>query len=201
MTVNGTETLFLTFAFLVPGFIWHSVQSLFVVKRSEPIQVLFLRLLTFSCLNYALWAGLIYAILILDTFRNSAFRTGVAWGCIIFISPTVLGVLGALNSQKGWLRWLFRKVGLASIHEIPTAWDYKFSKTDRFVWVQVTLTDGTRIAGKYGSKSFSSSAAEERDLYLQELMKITKEGWKPIPRSDGILVKGNEIKYIEFIRN
>ena len=92
-------------------------------------------------------------------------------------------------------------MGLSSIHVIPTAWDYKFSKTRKSVWVQITLKDGKKICGLYGGKSFASSVAEERDLYLQQVVRVSKEGkWERLERSDGVLINGNEIKYIEFIR-
>ena len=92
-------------------------------------------------------------------------------------------------------------MGLSSIHGIPTAWDYKFSKTRRSVWIQVTLKDDKKIRGIYGPQSFASSVAEERDLYLQKVVRVLKDGkWEHIERSEGVLIKGNEIKYIEFIR-
>lgn len=201
MTVDGTETLFLTLAFLIPGFIWNCIHSVFNPRQTERIQLLFLRFLTFSCINYGLWSWLLYLVLASEFFEKSAIFTGIAWLIMILVSPLVLGFTTGLLSQKELFRRVFARMGLSSIHGIPTAWDYKFSKTRKSVWIQVTLKDDKKIRGLYGRQSFASSVAEERDLYLQQVLRVSKDGkWERLKRSDGVLIKGNEIKYIEFIR-
>jgi len=201
MTVDGTETLFLTLAFVIPGFIWNSIHSIFNPRRTERTQLLFLRFLTFSCINYGLWSCLLYLVFVSEFFEKSTLFTGIAWLIMILVSPVCLGFTTGLLSQKGLFRRVFARMGLSSIHGIPTAWDYKFSKTRKAVWIQVTLKDDKKIRGLYGRQSFASSVAEERDLYLQQVIRVSKDGkWELLERSEGVLITGNEIKYIEFIR-
>jgi hypothetical protein len=202
MTVDGKETLFLTLAFVVPGFIWHCVQTPFLPRRTETTQLLFLRFLTFSCFNYAIWSWLIYVFLYSQFPINYPKWTAFLWGIMILISPVVMGVATGILSQKEFLRKLFNKACIKTVHSTPTAWEYKLFNTDYSVWVKITLKDGDEILGLYGSKSFASSSAEERDLYIQQTMKLNeKKEWQKIDRTDGILVKGDQIKYIEFIED
>lgn len=201
MTINGKETLFLTLAFIVPGFIWHCVQSAFMPRKTETAQLLFLRFLTFSCFNYALWSWLIYMFLVTEYARKHPVRASCMWGVIIFASPVIMGVLTGWLSQKQFARKILSQMGFASMHTIPTAWDYKFHNTRSCVWIQIELKDGKKIAGLYGSESFSSSSPNERDLYIQQAVRIKDGRWEKLDRSDGVLIKGDQIKYIEFIKN
>ena len=90
-------------------------------------------------------------------------------------------------------------MGLNFISQIPTAWDYKFSSFDERRWVLVTLKDGGSVAGQFGGASFASSEPDERDIYIQKVYRV-KQGqpWEPIESNDGILIRGDEIRYIEF---
>jgi len=199
--IEAKETLFLTLAFVVPGFMWNCIHSVFTPRRVERTQLLFLRFLTFSCINYGVWSWLVYLVFKSEFFKKSAVVTGIAWLTMIFVSPVCLGFVTGLLSQKDFFRKVFARMGLSSIHAIPTAWDYKFSKSTKPVWVQVSLKDGRKIGGLYGGQSFASSVPEERDLYLQQVVRVSQDGkWERLKRSDGVLIRGDEIEYIEFIQ-
>ncbi len=200
MTIDSSGALFLTFAFLVPGFIWYSVQSAIFPKKTNDKEMLFLRFLTFSCFNYAFWSWLIYLFLYSDFLKSHLYWTVALWFIIIFVSPFLMGILTGLASQKQIIRNFISKTGFASIHSIPTAWDYKFYKSRSPLWVKVELKDGKQILGLYGNESFASSAADERDLFIEQAMKIKDGKWEKINRSDGILIVGDQIKYVEFIK-
>jgi hypothetical protein len=65
--------------------------------------------------------------------------------------------------------------------------------------VLVTLKDGGQVAGLFGSRSFASSDPSERDLYIQSVFSMSGKGqWQRVPRNDGVLISGDQIKYIEF---
>ena len=82
----------------------------------------------------------------------------------------------------------------------PSAWDYKFSKIEA-EWVIVTLTDDSVIAGFMGGLSFASSNEGERDIYINEVYKIDDDNnWKIQTDTNGILIKAENIKYIEFFK-
>jgi hypothetical protein len=65
---------------------------------------------------------------------------------------------------------------------------------------RVTLTDGSVILGFFGSESFASSVAEERDIYLEQVYGRTPEGVKCIEGTRGCVVKGDQIRAIEFYK-
>ena len=63
----------------------------------------------------------------------------------------------------------------------------------------VTLKNGDRVAGLFGSNSFASSDTGERDLYIEEEYTVGEDGkWDARPEKVGILICQQEVKYIEF---
>lgn len=123
------------------------------------------------------------------------------WGFIILISPIIIGTLIAKLNQKNVFKNLLNFIGFNPIHPIPTAWDFKFSNTTKQTWVIVTLKDGNTVAGLFGYSSFASSDSTERDIYLEKVYSISEKQWKLVPRSDGILIRNDQVKYIEFFNN
>ena len=199
MTLDSVDTLFFTLAFLVPGFIMHKAVALSVPQRSENWHLLFLRFLALSCVNYALWSWLVYLIYKWAPFGKYAWLAAVAWFWIIFVAPGSIGVLlGYLNS-KDVIRRGLQRLGFTPLHSIATSWDYKFSRVTQERWVSVTLKDGSTVCGLFGSSSFASSAPAERDVYLERVYHVIEGSWQPIERQDGILIAGDQIRYIEFI--
>jgi len=198
MTFDSLDVVFFTLAFLVPGFIIESIVSALLPRKVEDNKLLFLRFLTYSCVNHALWWWLI------DLLLHSEFSVGhpwishVVWFWIVFISPIFLGLGWAKLNQRDIVRAMLQWLGFDPVHVIPTAWDWKFSTTQP-VWIMVTLMNGSTVCGFFGSNSFASSAPEERDLFIEEVYRLD-EGlrWKPVENSDGILLRDGEIKYVEF---
>lgn len=135
----------------------------------------------------------------LDFFVANPIYAAIGWGFIILVGPIVVGVIVGCFHYKETLRKVLQRYGINPIHPIPTVWDYKFSKTDKPVWVLITMKDGSQVAGLFGSRSFASSDPGQRDLYLQEMFRMDgDQPWQRIPQNDGILIRGDEIKHIEF---
>ena len=199
MTLDSSDVLFFTLAFLVPGFILQWTLSAFVSQRKEDAQLLLLRYLTLSCANYGLWSGVVFLIFLTDLPKNNPVLSAVAFFLIVFVSPVVIGLALGKSNQNDTIRRLLSKVGFRPIHVVPVGWDYKFSHIREAAWIIVTLTDNSQIAGFWGERSFASSEAEERDLYIEEVWIISEDGdWKPQDRSEGVLICSAQIKYIEF---
>jgi hypothetical protein len=199
MAPSGFEAVFCTLAFVVPGFILHATFSVFVPVRTERPDLSFLRFLALSCVNYGVWSWLVYLIFTAPFFENHPYRGAAAWGIIILVSPVATGIVWGVLSQKEAGRRLLQRCGLSPVHRVPTAWDYKFSRTTEAVWVLVTLKDGNKVAGLFGSRSFASSEPNERDLYIQMVFRVPDEGvWQRVPKSEGILISGDQIRHIEF---
>lgn len=199
--ISNFDTIFYTLSFIVPGFISDSVLASIVPRRAEGKDTLFLRYFTLSCLNYALWVWLIYLLPRLEFFNIHPLFSALSWLIIIFVSPLILGLILGKQSRKGWVSGLLNQIGINPIHPIPTAWDFSFYDTHS-LWVLVTLKDGSQVGGFFGVDSFASSDQNERDLYIQKIYRVMDEGpWQEIPNNKGILIKGNEIRNIEFWRD
>jgi len=200
--ITNFNTVFYSLAFLVPGFILHSTISIFTPTRSDYGNITFLRLLTLSCFNYAAWSWMVYLFFNHDFFLSHPFRTAGAWGFIILIGPISLGVAWGYIRKRNISRGILQKIGFNPIHVIPTGWDWKFSRIDKVTWILVTLQDGSTVAGLFAGRSFASSEPGERDLYIEEVYRVREEGkWEQIPRNEGILISGDQIKHIEFFSN
>lgn len=193
------NSVFFVLAFLVPGFIWYSVLTTIVPRKPEEKDKLFLRYMTLSSLNYAFWSWLVYLLFSSQLFISHPIRSSLAWFLIIFISPVIFGFVSGKSNDKNYLEKFLRPLGINPINPIPTAWDFVFYNTKEPVWILVTMKDGSMVGGRFGTRSFASSDPDERDVYIQEVFKIDEEGpWQRIPQNNGILVKSDEIKYIEF---
>jgi hypothetical protein len=201
IALTSFDAVFYAITFLVPGFIMDLTLSIFAPRRQEDLQISILRFLTLSCVNYAVWCWLIYLIFF-TTYREvlSGFYTAVFLGVFVFISPLAIGVLLGFFSQKEWIKKILNRLGLNTISSTTTSWDYRFSKLfNESVWLKVILKDGTTVAGYSGNNSFASSISSERDLYIEEMYTIdTNKSWERLIPPRGILLKAEEIKYIEF---
>ncbi len=91
-------------------------------------------------------------------------------------------------------------VGIALVHVIPQAWDWRFSNMPRGgQFVMVTLTNGEQVAGFFGPSSFASSDSNHRDIYIEEEYDVEEGGtWASRPERVGVLIPDREISYIEF---
>jgi len=199
MTFTSFDAVFFTVAFLVPGFIWESVLSLFLRRRDDRADRAWVRFLTLSAFNYALWSWLIYLLFVRAGVLAEPWMAALAWFFMLLVSPVTLGVATGLLSQRAVVRRLLARYGVYTVHPVPTAWDYVFSHSTGS-WVLVTLTDGSTVAGVFSARSFASSDAAERDLFLERLYKVEDDGpWQPVPMNRGVWIQGEAIRAIEFL--
>ena len=127
------------------------------------------------------------------------WMAALAWFFMLLVSPVTLGVATGLLSQRAVVRRLLARYGVYTVHPVPTAWDYVFSHSTGS-WVLVTLTDGSTVAGVFSARSFASSDAAERDLFLERLYKVEDDGpWQPVPMNRGVWIQGEAIRAIEFL--
>jgi hypothetical protein len=199
MTFTSFDAVFFTVAFLVPGFIWESVLSLFLRRRDDRADRAWVRFLTLSAFNYALWSWLIYLLFVRAGVLAEPWMAALAWFFMLLVSPVAFGVATGLLSQRAVVRRLLARYGVYTVHPVPTAWDYVFSHSTGS-WVLVTLTDGSTVAGVFSARSFASSDAAERDLFLERLYKVEDDGpWQPVPMNRGVWIQGEAIRAIEFL--
>lgn len=181
-------------ALLVPGFITDATLGMFVPSTRPPEWRGLLRYLTLSLLNYASWGW----FFVIPYGREAVERHGAATALALVALPAILGMVLGIMSGKEPIRRVLLRFGINPIHVVPTAWDYKFSRGETR-YVLVTLRDGSSVAGLIGPRSFVSTCEAERDLYLEAVFLMGGERpWARHPRTDGILLKGSEIRSIEF---
>jgi hypothetical protein len=199
MTFTSFDAVFFTVAFFVPGFIWESVLRVFLRRREDRADLVWVRFLTLSAVNYALWSWLLYLLFVRAGVLAQPRVAAFAWFFILFVSPVVFGVATGLLNQQAIVRRLLARYGIYTVHPVPTAWDYVFSHSTGS-WVLVTLVDGSTVAGIFSARSFASSDAAERDLFLEHLYKVDDDGpWQPVPMSRGVWIRGDAIRAIEFL--
>jgi hypothetical protein len=110
----------------------------------------------------------------------------------------------ATHRRLSWSRWF------AGPHPAPRAWDYLFER-EMDGWVRLRLKSGTWIGGAYtvvnGRMPYSAGYPEPPDLFLAAAVDVDPEtGEFPVDdcgviahRPGGLLVRWDEVEYLEFI--
>lgn len=158
MPFGSFDAVFYALTFLVPGFIWDWTLGIVIPRRGRTHERLWpLRLLTLSSINFALWIWLISIIPRSPFFAAHPGRTGLAWAVIVLLSPAILGLAFGALDERAVVHRLLQRFGIATIHPIPTAWDYVFRRTVP-VWILATMTDGSTVAGFSSSMTMALGA-------------------------------------------
>ncbi len=189
--ILSLENLSIVMAFVVPGFVALSVRAQFVsgVASSDDKE----RLLSYVSIS------IVYGSLVLRFVGPSLIQKSTFVFLLALIGgPAILGLILGVNVQNDFFRRLIGKLGLFTVHPVPSAWDWKFGGSLKEQWVLVTLKNGVSFAGLYGKESFSASSPEERDLYIQWIYDINEDGTWSLPGDKGVLITAEEVSTIEF---
>ncbi len=189
--ILSLENMSIVMAFVVPGFIALSVRSQFItgVATFDPRE----RLLSYIAIS------VIYGTLALRLVGPAQILNST-WSflLVLFVGPVFLGVILGVNIQNDFLRRVLSRLGLFTVHPVPTVWDWKFSGSMKEQWVLVTLKNGITFAGLFGRDSFAASNSEERDLFVQWIYDINDDGTWSVPGKKGVLIAASEVSTIEF---
>jgi hypothetical protein len=188
--------------FLVPGFIWRTVEGQFVyLDRRLEWNKLALGLLTRSTLLYLPYVALLYKAWKLKVYDTAPVIT-MGWIAlaILVILPSALGFLVGRARQGGLMLQCLTYLGIRTFaqHHVPTAWDAVFNNVPP-CWIIVTLKNGKVIRGFLGATSHISSDAEIRDIYISHLVLPDQSGF--VEKTNGIYIKADEISTIELINS
>ena len=188
LDLKSVDTLYPVLMFVVPGLIILSIRSQFVTGRRPSHSAALLSYLAVSAFYYAL----------ILPFVDFAEPPGVvAWFFLVFVGPTMVGLLLGIEIQSDLLRKFLRCCRLNPVHSIPTAWDRKFSKMGSQC-VLVTLKNGTKFAGYCDEDSFMSSDPTERDIYISWLYDLGDEDQWLARDESSVLITSDEVSTIEF---
>jgi len=198
------ETFFvviLLLTFLVPGFIWLSVESRFVYLDKRLMWEKFaLELLTRSSLIYLPLSPLIYKTWKNSWYENHPFVVSFVAVALMFLLPVGMGVAWALICKKILknvpLLEQLKKIGFVD-NNIPTAWDNIFNDRRGNDWVIVTLKNNREVRGFMSDSSYVSSDYHERDIYISHVLKHGT--LQVVTNTRGMYIPGDEISTIEFI--
>jgi hypothetical protein len=201
MFVDNIPQLLIFIFSLVPGFVLISVRGRFIPLDRKPINEMILDYMIATAWCYGLNSWLIIiAYNLQDDMRLIEVALAVFWFAIL--SPAIFGIASVWITQHNIFKSIFTRMGLKYISDISSAWDYQFHRVDSMKWVIITLTDGKTITGIFGEKSFASSQGDYGDVYLESVYIIDEQGnWKQDDQTDGIIVKGSEIRFVEFWSN
>ncbi len=203
---TGTALLILV-SFVLPGFVAILIKERIYDVRGEESG--FDRLLTTAYYSVLVWSvpALVAVLAGLDRGDLEQFFSGrsAPW-LTALVAVCVLLVLPAAAAYIAW-RWvdskardrLLKQLKIGRAHRFPTSWDFAFDSGQDFLLV-VTLRDGKRIAGYYGTRSHSGYGTKLRDLFLEERWEIGEDGQTlegPAPGNLGIWIAAEDIVAVE----
>lgn len=196
MDIFEADKLFLFVAFVVPGFVTYKAYELFSASsKVEDFGTKIVDAVAYSCANYAILSWLIYLVenSLLSKVHPVLYIFFYAF--VIFIFPFFSG-------------WLWFKIRMSSFfqenapHPVLLPWDYVFRKQEA-CYAVVTMQDGSKIAGYFGSNSFASSYPAQPQIYLEKEWILNSDGGfeREVESSKGVLVLAADIKSIDFLRS
>ncbi len=194
-------TIMAAVTFIIPGSIVISITRRVIPKKENEYNTKILEYFIYSFLNFFMWSILIYDIYSnIDSWKEHYVLLWLTLFMIIFLSPAAIALIVIQIDQKDIIRKICIYFNLTSLDTDPSAWDFKF-KNISSEWVIVTLKNDKIVSGFLGSLSYISQNEKERDIYISEVFEIDENNkWTRKKNTDGILIKAEEIKYIEFFK-
>ena len=195
MDIFAIDKLRLFLFFFIPGFISMKVYSLIVPGARHDFSKDLLEAVAYSSINFAALSWLIFAISSDKFYLDNQYLYYLLSFFILFIFPIMWPFIFIRVST-------WRPIAKYIMHPIPKPWDYVFGKKESY-WTIIHLKNEKKIGGIYDTKSFSSSYPEKEQIYLEQVWELDGKGAfvRPIERSEGIIVLGDEIMAIEFFAN
>jgi hypothetical protein len=190
------DAIYIALVFIVPGYVFLSLRNQFIAGHSKVGKDQILSYVTLSGVNFAAFGWIIYA-----AYKNDfgVPTMALSWMLVIILIPATGGVLAGAINRRELMRGLYHWLKLEPVHTIPSAWDYKFSRSPG-EWVLVKLKNGTEFAGWWGSQSFAADGYIDRDLLIERVFEVPDSGpWTSTAKS--MLIMAGEISTIEFTPN
>lgn len=188
----SADKLVLFIAFVVPGFVSIKTYELLSSGGAKEPASQIVDAVAYSSVNYAL---LLWPIFEVES--HNVRETSPTWYILFYVFVLLVAPISwaALLCKLRETQFLQRSLP----HPTARPWDYVFSQRTPH-WVIVTLKDGKKIAGKFDSRSFASSAPSSEQLYLEETWVLNDAGGFERPRvgSAGILILSTEIASVEL---
>ncbi|SOD41905.1 DUF6338 family protein [Nitrosovibrio sp. Nv4] len=192
MDIWDANKLVLFLVFVIPGFVSLKAYEILFLSPPKGTTDRIIDAIAYTCLNYAILFPLIYYINEAGIRESHPILFVMLWSCVLFVAPIIwVAILKFFRTSKCLQRWL--------PHPIERSWDYVFGERIPY-WIIIVMKDGTKIAGKYGYKSFASSGSCKEQIYIEETWLLNADGGFERPKVDtaGTLLISHEIESVEF---
>lgn len=194
MDIWEIDKVFLFLVLVLPGFISIKVYSNLIASDKIDFSKSIIDAICFSALNFGILA---FPIIFIDNSSYIKSSPFLYWIFIVLVFvgfPTFWPFVYLWAIKKPWIKKI-----VLSPHRQP--WDSLFSIKEA-MWVVVTLKSGDKVRGKYGLNSYASAYPSERQIYLEEVWTKKENGGfgKKKDSTKGVIISGDEIKYIEFYK-
>lgn len=210
----GTLTaIVLLIAFLVPGYIWRTIEGQFVyLDHRLPWEKFALGLLTRSTFLYLPVALPIYHCSKNKWYDSHPVASTLLTFAFLVVLPAFAGLVTGMLRQKDivgivfkwtWVDAVVSRLQLKTFrfHRVPTAWEAVFNSKMAPCWVVVTRKNGQQIRGELGIGSHISVDPEDRDIFLSRTLywDDAKNQFDFVPGTLGVYISADEIATIEMI--
>jgi hypothetical protein len=194
MNIWEPDKLILFLGLFIPGFVSIKVYELIIATKKRNFKDSLLEAVGFSVLNFAALSWLFLLLGSPGFSKNHPILFSLLVIAIFFIFPALWPIIFVRVSK-------WKRLSKYIISPISMPWDFVFSKR-KSAWIIVHLKDGRRVGGKYSTHSRASAYPNQRQLYLEELWLLNKNGSfnKPVERSSGAIIIEDEISIIEFFK-
>lgn len=177
---------------IVPGFVSMKAYQLVLPSNISTTSDRVIDAVSYSCINYALLYLPMQYFISSHLYAQFGVLRYIFYMYVLFANPILLVLLWKKLRCMNFIQ-------NNAPHPTLKPWDYVFSKRKQY-WIKVVLKDGTKIAGRYGEKSFASSYPAPEQIYLEETWILSGTGAFERQQNDtaGVIVLSNEIAYVEL---
>ena len=192
MDIWDTSKLAIFVAFVIPGFVSLKTYELFYPSAQRDTSKQLIDAVAYSCINYAVLFWPIYEVESNDINTSHPQLYAVFYAGVLFLGPVVWVILLKCLRRTDFFQ-------RSMPHPTGRPWDFVFAQR-KWYWIIVNLKDGTKIAGKYASQSFASSAPAPEQLFLEETWELNEDGGFERPRTDsaGAIVLASDVVMLEL---
>jgi hypothetical protein len=192
MDIWETNKLLLFIAFAVPGFISLKSYEILCPSGIKAGGDRLIDAVAYSCINYAV---LFLPIRWIEA-SDSMHRCPIAYYLFYLFVFVIAPFWWALVWKKLRATEFFQR---SAPHPTEKPWDFLFEQRKPY-WIKVVLNDGSIIAGRYGAKSFASSAPADEQIYLEETWILGEGGEfaRKVDRTAGVMILAKNISHVEL---
>lgn len=195
MDIWDENKLVLFIVFVVPGFIAMKVYRLLSPSSQIDTSNQIIDAISYSCLFFGICTVPIYYMESSDFWIKHPVFYLLSYFILLFCIPILLTCIWKRVRTADWVQKFVP-------HPTEKPWDFVFFQRKNY-WVIVTLKNGKKIGGWYGSNSFASSAPSEEQIFLEEewILNDNDRFERKADQTSGIIILSSDIQTVEFFND